>query len=79
MTVVISLLLYKLASLIVGTLLAYMGYCLFLAGIFNGGGDLDASMADNRIVLKKASPGIFFALFGTVIITVTLFRGLQLD
>jgi len=79
MAVIIGTVLYKLAALIIGFGLAYLGYRLFIAGIFEGGGDLDATFSDTKLVLKKASPGIFFALFGTVVLVVTLTKGLDLS
>ncbi len=79
MTVIIGTVLYKLAALLIGFGLAYLGYRLFIAGIFEGGGDLDATFSDTKLVLKKASPGIFFALFGTVVLVVTLTKGLDLS
>ena len=79
MTVIIGTVLYKLAALLVGFGLAYLGYRLFLAGIFEGAGDLDATFSDTKLILKKGSPGIFFALFGTVVLVATLTKGLDIS
>ena len=56
-----------------------MGFRLFMAGIWGQAGDLNAQFGDNKIVLKKAAPGTFFALFGTVIIVFTLYKGLEFN
>ena len=79
MAVIYGTVLYKLSTLFVGFGLAYLGFRLLLAGVFEGGGDLDATFADNKLVLKKASPGIFFALFGTAVLIVSLWVGLNLE
>tara|TARA_B100001059_G_C17827077_1_gene582071 strand:- start:563 stop:901 length:339 start_codon:yes stop_codon:yes gene_type:complete len=75
--IVISLTSYKLLSLLSGCAFAYMGYRLFVSGIWGHTGDLEAEFGDNRLVLKKAAPGTFFALFGAVIVSVTLYKGLE--
>lgn len=75
--VVLSLTLYKVASLLVGTGFAYMGYRLFAAGIWGNAGSFGAQHQDTALVLKNAAPGTFFALFGAVVISVTLYKGLE--
>lgn len=66
---------YKIACLLVGILFAYMGYRLFLADKIEPAGDLDVSSDKKRLILKKAAPGTFFALFGTVVIAFTILKG----
>ena len=77
--VMISLTLYKVASLCVGWAFGWMGYRLFMAGVWGNAGDLSAKYGDNKLVLKSAAPGTFFALFGTVIIAVTIWQGYELS
>jgi hypothetical protein len=79
MTVTIALLLYKIVSLLVGLFFAYMGYRLFMAGVWGQAGELDAQFGNNKILLKKGAPGTFFALFGTVIVAFTIWRGLDIS
>jgi len=45
-----------------------MGYKLFVKGIFREAGDVEVKWDDNKILLKRAAPGTFFAVCGTVII-----------
>ena len=75
--IIISATLYKLASLLVGALFAFLGYKLFMAGIWGHSGDLEAQYKESKIVLTKAAPGTFFALFGAIIIGFTVFKGLD--
>lgn len=75
----ISVVTYKVVSLLVGLALAYMGYRLFLSNIWGQSGDLRAQFRENSLVLKKAAPGTFFAVLGTVVIVTTLFTGLEYE
>jgi len=68
---------YKVISLLVGLLFGFMGYKLFIAGVFGRAGNMDVSVGDNKILLKKAAPGTFFALFGAIIISLTIYQGLD--
>ena len=68
---------YKIACLLIGALFAYMGYRLFLADKVEPAGDLDVSANKKRLLLKKAAPGTFFALFGTVVIAFTILKGVE--
>ncbi|MFM2368101.1 MAG: hypothetical protein RL619_397 [Bacteroidota bacterium] len=76
---VLSLTLYKLACLATGLSILYMGYRLFMAGIYNQSGDMEATFKNIRMVVKSAAPGIFFALFGTIVISIAISRGLELN
>ena len=75
--IVFSLTFYKVCSPSVGLAFAYMGYLLFRSGVWGNAGDLKANYGDNKLVLKSAAPGTFFALFGTIVIGVTVWKGLD--
>lgn len=75
--IIISLTSYKIVSFLSGCAFAYMGYRLFISGIWGLAGDLETEFGDNKLVLKKAAPGTFFALFGAIIIAITLYKGLE--
>jgi len=77
--IIYSLISYKLASLVVGSTFAFMGYRLFMSGIWGQAGELETVFGDNKLVLKKAAPGTFFALFGALIIAITLYKGLEFE
>lgn len=77
--ILISLTSYKIISLLVGAFFGYMGYKLFTKGIWGSSGNMEAEFGDNKIVLKKAAPGIFFALFGSIIIITTISKKLELE
>jgi hypothetical protein len=74
---IISLTVYKLASLATGVALSYMGYKLFMAGVWGNAGDAEGSFGDNKIIIKKAAPGTFFILMGTIVIGLTIGSGLS--
>lgn len=67
--------LYKIICLIIGFASVYMGYRLFLADKTNPAGDVDATAHNYQLKLKGAAPGIFFSLFGTIVICFTIFKG----
>ena len=77
--IIFSLISYKIVSLIVGSVFAHMGYRLFMSGIWGHAGELETSFGDNKIVLKEAAPGTFFAVFGAAIIAITLYKGLEFE
>ncbi|HYL91570.1 MAG TPA: hypothetical protein VEW69_00280 [Alphaproteobacteria bacterium] len=68
---------YKLATLLSGVAFAYMGYRLFLSGVFERAGQLEAAWGKDNLILKQAAPGTFFALFGCAIILMTVLRGFE--
>jgi hypothetical protein len=73
----LALFIYKLVSIGSGLLVCYFGFRLFVLGIFTGAGDLNSQFQSTKLVLKKAAPGTFFALFGAAVIGVSLWKGLQ--
>jgi hypothetical protein len=75
----VLLAIYKIVSLTVGTIFAYMGYRLFMSGVWGNAGDLNWSHRDSKVTLKQAAPGTFFAFFGTVIIGFTIYTGLSFE
>jgi hypothetical protein len=77
MDTTLALFCYKLTCLMSGVLICFLGYRLFVLGIFRGAGELDSSLQNNKIILRKAAPGTFFALFGAMIVGVTVWRGLE--
>jgi len=74
---IFALTLYEIASLFTGTFFGYMGYRLFLAGVIEKAGELEHTFGKEHLILKEAAPGTFFALFGCVIVVMTLVRGLK--
>ena len=70
---------YKVACLIVGVGFGYMGYRLFMAGIHQQAGDLEASSGSRSFKLSRAAPGTFFALFGAAVIAATIFQGFDIE
>ena len=74
---VMSFTLYKIVSLGVGALFCFLGYRLFMAGIWGNAGNLDAKFKDAKLVLKSAAPGTFFAVLGAAIVVVSLIQGMN--
>lgn len=58
-----------------GLVIIFLGYLLFIKGIFNESGDFEGTFKDNKIILKKAAPGTYFVLFGSIVILMALYKG----
>ena len=71
------LILYKICVLLVGLLFAWMGFRLFLADKVAAAGDFSASNSSYAISLKGGAPGVFFCLFGTILICISVFKGVE--
>lgn len=70
---------YKVLSLLTGLAMAYMGYRLFLADKVNPAGDFSVKGAKYALSLRGGAPGVFFSLFGTILVCFTIFQGLKYD
>lgn len=79
MDTTLALFIYKLVSIGSGLLVCYFGFRLFVLGIFTGAGDLSSQFQSTKLVLKKAAPGTFFALFGAAVIGMSLWKGLGFE
>lgn len=76
---ILSITIYKIVSLITGISLSYMGYKLFLAGIWGNAGNAEGEFGDNKLIIKKAAPGTFFVIMGAIIIGLTIIKGLNIE
>jgi hypothetical protein len=68
---------YKLTCLAVGLTVIVLGYFLFMKGLYKGSGDLEGSWKDYKIAIRKAAPGTYFVIFGSLIISHTLYKGFE--
>jgi len=75
--IILAVTLYKLASLLAGSTFSYLGYRLFMAGVWGDAGNVEAQFKDSKLIIKRAAPGTFFALFGAVVICFTIFKELE--
>lgn len=57
----------------------HLGYRLFVKGIFTESGNMQASWDKKSLLVKKAAPGTFFVLFGSCIIAISIYKGLQFN
>lgn len=78
-TLMLSLTIYKVVTILAGLAFAFMGYKLFIHGIFTEAGELHTNWENRNLILRKAAPGTFFALFGTLIVCTSLWRGLTFE
>lgn len=74
---VISLTIYKLSCLTAGLICVYMGYRLFVKGIWGKAADIEANYENTGLVIKSAAPGTIFAIAGLFVICFTVVVGLE--
>lgn len=70
---------YRIFTILAGTVIVYLGYRLFVLGIFEKAGELSAKWQGKSLAIRQAAPGTFFALFGSVIICVSIWKGVNLS
>jgi len=56
-----------------------LGYNLFKLGYFEKAGELKAVWGGRQLLLKAVAPGVFFALFGTVIVCVGIWKPISVQ
>ena len=66
--------LHRIVVLLVGALFAWLGFRLFVLGVYAPRGDLKA-VWERRSLIMRATPGVFFALFGAAIVIAGVVRG----
>lgn len=67
---------YRTAIVGAGVLFVFLGYRLFLRGVWPGGTtDLDADISAKRLTLRNAAPGTIFALFGASLVVAMILTG----
>lgn len=70
---------YRYLLIVAGTTFVYMGYRLFVLGYFEKAGEFRAAAGGKHIVLKQVAPGVFFALFGILAISIGVFREIEIN
>lgn len=69
---------FKTFSLFSGMLAIYLGYKLFVNKIAAQSGEINGSIGSGNLSIRRASPGTFFVLFGSIIICYTVFTGFNI-
>lgn len=70
---------YKITCILTGLAIIFLGYQLFLKNMFTNSGDIQGIWKDVKVTIRKAAPGTYFVLFGSIIIGVTIHRGFDYD
>jgi hypothetical protein len=71
----------RLAAVVIGGMAIYLGYRLFQA-IPGQGGEGEARISlpgDGSIMISRVGPGVFFALFGTLVVAGSLYFAIKHD
>lgn len=70
--------LYKLASIVVGFVLMLLGFKHIVKGYEKDNQNLSVSYGRIKLLLENSPSGVIFSLFGALIITVSLFKGIEI-
>jgi len=70
---------YKITCLVIGLIIIFLGFRLFMRGIFNESGDVEGGWKDLKIIVRKAAPGTYFVIFGSLLIGLTVYKGLSTE
>lgn len=73
LSTVLPLIIFKLSILIVGYLIAKLGYLLLLAGV-KGEFKFHTKFKENVVDLISVSPGIFFIFMATIMISIGIIK-----
>jgi len=73
LSTVLPLIIFKLSILIVGYLIAKLGYLLLLAGV-KGEFKFHSKFQGNVVDLISVSPGLFFILMATIMISIGIIK-----
>ena len=68
---------YKLFTLLTGLSFAYFGYRLFLADKTANAGDVEFKYGQYLLNVKGGAPGLFFSLFGVILIVFSIAKGVN--
>lgn len=77
-SILICVFVYRIITVICGLAFAFLGFRLFYLGISEKAGELEATFGDKGLILRQFAPGIYFALFGTIIVGISLYRGVDI-
>ncbi|TLM72829.1 hypothetical protein ACONUD_07525 [Microbulbifer harenosus] len=64
--------LYKIIGIGSGTFIVYLGYRLFVKGIYGDTGEIQLDWSDSKLMLKRAAPGSIFTIFGSIVLGVVI-------
>ena len=72
-----TILFFKLFQMLFGMLTIFLGYKLFMKGFYNDSGEVKIKVNSSSVLIKKAAPGTFFSVLGTILIAVAIFKGVE--
>src|SRR5918996_4726813 len=68
----------RLAVVLIGGMAIYLGYRLFLAVKAEASGEAKISLpGDVTVMVSRVGPGVFFALFGSIVVAASLYFSIR--
>jgi hypothetical protein len=75
LALIIGFTFYKIACVACGAFVCWLGYRLFVGGLWNSAGDVEGKFGEASIVFRSAAPGTFFTVLGMVLSIMAVWRG----
>jgi hypothetical protein len=69
----------RIAITLVGLSIVYLGYKLFQLGYSETSGEFVGKWGPKHVTLKRVGPGVFFALFGAIVICAAVWRPISVE
>lgn len=70
---------FRVACLLVGTVFGYLGYKLYVRGVFDKTQDINAAFGSVKVALRHVAPGVVFGIAGIAIAALSVVRPITLD
>lgn len=75
----VLLIVYKIITLLVGSLCCYWGYRLFLSMPVSNAGEISINIPKSQILMRRAAPGAIFLVFGAAVIIAAINSGVSME
>jgi inner membrane protein involved in colicin E2 resistance len=70
---------FRIMRLLVGFGFGYLGYGLYVKGVFDKTEDINASFGSAKIALRNVAPGVVFGIAGIVVAILSVVRPIKVD
>lgn len=78
-SIILSITLIRIVTITAGAACTYFGYRLFMSGVWGDAGNVKTDLGNFRLAITSAAPGTFFAVAGTLIICLSIYKGMSYE
>jgi hypothetical protein len=69
---------FRIVCLVAGLIFAYLGYRLYVKGVFDKTQDIQASFGNAKVALRHVAPGVVFGIAGIVVALLSVVRPIEI-